>query len=186
MKKEPQLSPRALEVLPTHVAVIMDGNGRWAKERHLPRVEGHRRGVESVRAIVRAAGELGIKYLTLYAFSVENWNRPKDEVNALMKYLAHFLKNEIGELNRNNVQLDAIGQIYRLPESVQKQLEKTKAALSKNNDTISTPAPTICHFGMPVAKATAAAMPVTSRSVVSWLGVTGVFASGRTANLTDR
>jgi undecaprenyl diphosphate synthase len=133
MKKEPQLSPRALEVLPTHVAVIMDGNGRWAKERHLPRVEGHRRGVESVRAIVRAAGELGIKYLTLYAFSVENWNRPKDEVNALMKYLAHFLKNEIGELNRNNVQLDAIGQIYRLPESVQKQLEKTKASLSKNN-----------------------------------------------------
>lgn len=133
MKKEPQLSPRALEVLPTHVAVIMDGNGRWAKERHLPRVEGHRRGVESVRAIVRAAGELGIKYLTLYAFSVENWNRPKDEVATLMKYLAHFLKNEIGELNRNNVRLEAIGQIHRLPESVQKQLEKTKAALSKNN-----------------------------------------------------
>lgn len=133
MKKEPQLSPRALEVLPTHVAVIMDGNGRWAKERHLPRVEGHRRGVESVRAIVRAGGELGIKYLTLYAFSVENWNRPKDEVATLMKYLAHFLKNEIGELNRNNVRLEAIGQIHRLPESVQKQLEKTKAALSKNN-----------------------------------------------------
>ena len=127
------LSAAALANLPTHVAVIMDGNGRWAKERHLPRVEGHRNGVESVRAIVRACGELGIKYLTLYAFSIENWNRPKIEVDTLMKYLARFLKNEIGELNRSNVKLEAIGQIYRLPEFVQEQLEKTKAALSKNN-----------------------------------------------------
>jgi len=111
----------------------MDGNGRWAKQRHLPRVEGHRNGVESVRAVVRAAGEAGVKYLTLYAFSVENWNRPKDEVDTLMKYLARFLKSEIGELNRNNVRLDAIGQIYRLPEFVQDQLAKTKAALAKNN-----------------------------------------------------
>jgi len=111
----------------------MDGNGRWAKQRRLPRVEGHRNGVESVRAVVRAAGEAGVKYLTLYAFSVENWNRPKDEVDTLMKYLARFLKAEIGELNRNNVRLDAIGQIYRLPEFVQQQLEKTKAALAKNN-----------------------------------------------------
>ena len=110
----------------------MDGNGRWAKKRHLPRVEGHRNGVESVRAIVRAAGEAGVKYLTLYAFSVENWNRPKDEVDTLMRYLARFLKNEIGELNRNNVRLAAIGQIYRLPEFVQEQLKKTKAALAKN------------------------------------------------------
>ena len=118
---------------PRHVAIIMDGNGRWAKQRHLPRVEGHRNGVESVRAVVRAAGEAGVKYLTLYAFSVENWNRPKDEVDTLMKYLARFLKSEIGELNRNNVRLDAIGQIYRLPEFVQDQLAKTKAALAKNN-----------------------------------------------------
>ena len=109
------LSPQAQDSIPTHVAVIMDGNGRWAKQRRLPRVEGHRNGVESVRAIVRAAGEAGVKYLTLYAFSVENWNRPKDEVDTLMKYLARFLKAEIGELNRNNVRLDAIGQIYRLP-----------------------------------------------------------------------
>ena len=127
------LSPQAKAVLPTHVAIIMDGNGRWAKQRHLPRVEGHRNGVESVRAVVRAAGEVGIKYLTLYAFSVENWNRPKDEVDTLMKYLARFLKNEIGELNKNNVRLEAIGQIYRLPEFVQEQLKKTKAALAKNN-----------------------------------------------------
>jgi undecaprenyl diphosphate synthase len=111
----------------------MDGNGRGAKQRGMPRVEGHRNGVESVRAIVRACGEVGVKYLTLYAFSVENWNRPKDEVDTLMKYLARFLKNEIGELNRSNVRLEAIGQIWRLPEAVQEQLEKTKAALAKNN-----------------------------------------------------
>ena len=128
-----QLSTAAKASLPVHVAVIMDGNGRWAKQRHLPRVEGHRQGVESVRALVRAAGELGIKYLTLYAFSVENWNRPQDEVNTLMQYLARYLKNEIGELTKNNVRLEAIGQIHRLPEFVQEQLAKTKAALAKNN-----------------------------------------------------
>ena len=111
----------------------MDGNGRWAKQRHLPRFEGHRMGVESVRAVLRAAGEVGIKYLTLYAFSVENWNRPKDEVDTLMQYLARYLKNEIGELNRNNVRLEVIGQIYRLPEFVQVQLKKTQAALARNN-----------------------------------------------------
>ncbi|MBM3830603.1 MAG: isoprenyl transferase [Verrucomicrobia bacterium] len=128
----PSLSPSARANIPAHIAIIMDGNGRWAKTRGLPRVEGHRNGVESVRATVRACGELGVKYLTLYAFSVENWNRPKDEVDTLMKYLARFLKNEIGELNRNNVRLEAVGQIYRLPEFVQEQLAKTKAALAKN------------------------------------------------------
>lgn len=128
-----QPSLQARSTLPTHVAIIMDGNGRWAKKRHLPRVEGHRKGVESVRAVVRTAGELGIKYLTLYAFSMENWSRPKDEVDTLMKYLARFLKNEIGELNRNNVSLEVIGQIYRLPEFVQAQLAETRQALSKNN-----------------------------------------------------
>ncbi|MFT4692178.1 MAG: undecaprenyl diphosphate synthase [Limisphaerales bacterium] len=133
MSSQPQLSATCRDNLPTHVAVIMDGNGRWAKERRLPRVEGHRRGVESVRATVRACGELGIKYLTLYAFSVENWNRPKDEVDTLMKYLARFLKSEISELNKSNVTLEVIGQIYRLPEFVQIQLKKTQAALAKNN-----------------------------------------------------
>jgi undecaprenyl diphosphate synthase len=127
------LTDQARENLPTHVAIIMDGNGRWAKQRHLPRVEGHRTGVESVRAVVRACGEVGVKYLTLYAFSVENWNRPKDEVDTLMKYLARYLKNEIGELNKNNVRLEVIGQIYRLPEFVQDQMKKTQAALAKNN-----------------------------------------------------
>jgi undecaprenyl diphosphate synthase len=111
----------------------MDGNGRWARQRHLPRVEGHRAGAESARVVIRTAGELGIKYLTLYAFSVENWNRPKEEVDALMKYLVHYLKTETSELNKNNVRLEVIGQIYRLPEVVQEQLKKTIATLSKNN-----------------------------------------------------
>ena len=91
------LSADATASLPRHVAVIMDGNGRWAKSRHLPRIEGHRRGADSAREIIRTAGELGIKYLTLYAFSAENWNRPKDEVDALMKYLIHYLKTETKE-----------------------------------------------------------------------------------------
>src|ERR1035441_7208701 len=119
--------------LPRHVAVIMDGNGRWAKSRHLPRIEGHRRGADSAREIIRTAGELGIKYLTLYAFSAENWNRPKDEVDALMKYLVHYLKTETPELNKNNVRLEIIGQIYRLPELVQEHLRKSIATLPKNN-----------------------------------------------------
>jgi undecaprenyl diphosphate synthase len=129
----PHLSSEAKANLPRHVAVIMDGNGRWAKQRSLPRVEGHRTGAESVRAIIRTAGELGIKYLTLYAFSVENWNRPKDEVDTLMKYLAHYMKTEFAELNKSNVRLEVIGQIHRLPEFVQKQLKKTQEGLSKNN-----------------------------------------------------
>jgi undecaprenyl diphosphate synthase len=127
------LSADAKSSLPQHVAVIMDGNGRWAKQRGLPRIEGHRQGAESARAIIRTAGELGIKYLTLYAFSAENWNRPKDEVDALMKYLVHYLKSETSELNKNNVRLEVIGQIYRLPENVQEHLKKSIATLSKNN-----------------------------------------------------
>jgi undecaprenyl diphosphate synthase len=127
------LSPDTKANLPQHVAVIMDGNGRWARQRHLPRVEGHRQGAESARVIIKTAGELGIKYLTLYAFSAENWNRPKDEVDALMKYLLHYLKSETPDLNRNNVRLEAIGQIHRLPENVQEQLKKSIATLSRNN-----------------------------------------------------
>src|SRR5438874_12935261 len=129
---QPHVSAEAKSFLPTHVAIIMDGNGRWARQRGLPRVEGHRHGAESVRAVVRAAGEVGIKYLTLYAFSVENWSRPKEEVDALMKYLHRYLKNEIGELQKNKVRLEVIGQIYRLPEFVQEQLKKTTAALANN------------------------------------------------------
>ncbi len=118
--------------LPRHVAIIMDGNGRWARQRKLPRIEGHRAGAESVRQIVRAGGELGIDYLTLYAFSIENWNRPKAEVTALMRLLEFYLKQEIPELNKNNVRLAAIGRIHELPQSAQRQLEKSIEALKNN------------------------------------------------------
>ena len=130
-----QLSDKALAVLPAHVAIIMDGNGRWAKERSLPRVEGHRRGAESVRSVLRTAARLGVKYLTLYAFSVENWNRPQDEVDTLMKYLARYLKSEQREMNDNNVKLQAIGQTSRLPKFVRNQLEATRESLSQNTGT---------------------------------------------------
>ncbi|HEV2453086.1 MAG TPA: isoprenyl transferase [Verrucomicrobiae bacterium] len=133
MSSAPHLSSEAKASLPQHVAVIMDGNGRWAKQHGLPRIEGHRVGAESARTIIRAAGELGIKYLTLYAFSAENWNRPKEEVDALMKYLIHYLKSETPELNKSNVRLEVIGQIWRLPENVQEHLKKSIATLSRNN-----------------------------------------------------
>ena len=118
--------------LPRHVAIIMDGNGRWAKERGLPRIAGHRAGAESVREIVRVCGELGIEYLTLYAFSVENWSRPKAEVSALMRLLELYLKREIPELDKNNVQLAAIGRLQDLPAGAQRQLQESIRALSKN------------------------------------------------------
>ena len=127
------LSPQAQQVLPKHVAIIMDGNGRWAKQRKLPRTVGHRRGLESLRTVVRTASRLGIQYLTLFTFSAENWNRPKSEVDTIMRYLSRFLRTEIPEFNSYNVQLDAIGQIDRLPEKVQDQLAKTKEILSKND-----------------------------------------------------
>ena len=130
-----QLSDKALAVLPEHVAIIMDGNGRWAKERSLPRVEGHRRGAESVRSVLRTAARLGVKYLTLYAFSVENWNRPQGEVDTLMKYLAHYLKSEQREMNDNNVKLQAIGQTSRLPKFVRDQLKATRESLAQNTGT---------------------------------------------------
>jgi undecaprenyl diphosphate synthase len=130
-----QLSDKALAVLPAHVAIIMDGNGRWAKERSLPRVEGHRRGAESVRSVLRTAARLGVKYLTLYAFSVENWNRPQGEVDTLMKYLARYLKSEQREMNDNNVKLQAIGQTSRLPKFVRDQLKATRESLAKNTGT---------------------------------------------------
>jgi undecaprenyl diphosphate synthase len=132
MKRPPQLSPEAKAAVPAHVAIIMDGNGRWAKKRFLPRVMGHLRGIESVRHVVQAANNAGVKFLTLYAFSVQNWNRPATEVKALMQYLVRFLKQEQAELAKENVRLDVIGQIHRLPEAVQKQLAKTRAALSRN------------------------------------------------------
>jgi len=116
--------------LPKHIAIIMDGNGRWAKQRGLPRVAGHREGVKSVREIVEACGEIGIQVLTLYTFSTENWNRPKDEVSALMKLLLQTLRKEINDLMKNNVRLMAVGNLDRLPpvprKGIQEGIEKTR------------------------------------------------------------
>ena len=114
--------------LPRHVAVIMDGNGRWAKLRGLPRVEGHRMGSRAVRAVVECARELGIPYLTLYAFSVENWGRPEDEVGTLMGLLREFLIKEVPELVRHKIRLNVIGEISRMPWMVREVLERGIAA----------------------------------------------------------
>jgi undecaprenyl diphosphate synthase len=123
---------QSLKNLPRHVAIIMDGNGRWARERGLPRIEGHRAGAESVREIVRAAGEFGLEYLTLYAFSIENWNRPRAEVRALMHLLEFYLRQELPELDRNNVRLRAIGRLHELPGAAQRELQRCIGALNKN------------------------------------------------------
>jgi undecaprenyl diphosphate synthase len=104
------------EKLPRHIAIIMDGNGRWAKQQGQQRVFGHQHGVRSVRETTEAAAEIGIEYLTLYAFSTENWNRPKMEVNALMALLVETLRKEIETLNKNNIRLQAIGDLTRLPQ----------------------------------------------------------------------
>ena len=119
------------ETIPRHVAVIMDGNGRWAERRGLDRVQGHRAGIEAVRATVRAAHELGVRFLTLYAFSTENWSRPKGEVDALMGLLEHYLDAELDELDRNGIRLRAIGRLDRLPEVARAKLE---AALERTRD----------------------------------------------------
>lgn len=108
--------------LPQHVAVIMDGNGRWAKQRSMPRVFGHRNGVKAVREISEAAAEIGIPYLTLYAFSTENWNRPQNEVSALMSLLVDTIFKEVRTLNENKIRLKAIGDISKLPEKSYKAL----------------------------------------------------------------
>jgi len=106
--------------IPKHIAIIMDGNGRWAKERSLPRVAGHKEGVNSVREITRACGEIGVKHLTLYTFSTENWRRPKTEVSALMMLLLKTISTEVKELHKNNVRFTAIGDLKKLPKSTQK------------------------------------------------------------------
>ncbi|HVD97294.1 MAG TPA: isoprenyl transferase [Cytophagaceae bacterium] len=118
--------------LPEHVAVIMDGNGRWAKQKGALRIFGHQNAVKSVRDVIESAAELGIKYLTLYAFSTENWSRPKDEVNALMELLVSTLRSEINELHKNNIRLTTIGNITDLPEVCQQQLGESKEITSQN------------------------------------------------------
>ena len=119
--------------LPAHVAIIMDGNGRWARKRLLSRINGHEKGSETVRTVVRICREIGIPNLTLYAFSTENWQRPKKEVDALMTLLKKFLISERRELNEKNIRVTAIGEIERLPDPVRQALEQTMT-LTRDND----------------------------------------------------
>jgi len=118
--------------IPAHIAVIMDGNGRWAKARHLPRIFGHRAGITSVREIVRTCGELGVRALTLYAFSAENWTRPTTEIRALMKLLEEYIVREVPELQKNRVRLQAIGRLEALPAGARKKLEEAIEATAHN------------------------------------------------------
>lgn len=118
--------------IPEHIAVIMDGNGRWAKAHGKPRVFGHKNGVKSVREISEAAAEIGVKYLTLYAFSTENWNRPALEVTALMGLLVETIRNEVTTLNKNNIRLEAIGDLSKLPAKSQKALKEGIEQTSQN------------------------------------------------------
>ena len=119
--------------LPRHIAIIMDGNGRWARERGMPRIAGHKAGVKAVREVVSACGELGIEFLTLYAFSSENWKRPQSEVQALMGYLEEYMVKEREKLDRNNVRLKVIGRLGGLPERVRERIQETEDLL-KDND----------------------------------------------------
>lgn len=118
--------------IPKHIAIIMDGNGRWAKEKNLPRNVGHRQGIERIKEIVEAAQDMGIKVLTFFAFSTENWNRPKKEVDALMRYLNNFLDREISKLNKKNVRFIAIGQEEPIPKYLQKKIREAEVK-TKNN-----------------------------------------------------
>ena len=120
------------ESIPNHVAIIMDGNGRWAKKKGKLRIFGHRNGVQAVRETIEAAAEIGVKVLTLYAFSTENWNRPKKEVTTLMSLLASSLKKELKSLQENNIQLRAIGDLNNLPSKAHKELEDVIQKTSKN------------------------------------------------------
>ena len=121
--------------IPGHIAIIMDGNGRWAQTKGNVRIFGHKAGVESVRDITESCAQLGVKHLTLYAFSTENWNRPTIEVNGLMKILVNSLKKEAERLNKNNIKFVTIGQIERLPEKCQKQISEV-TELTKDNDSL--------------------------------------------------
>lgn len=134
MPARPEPVERAPANIPSHVAIIMDGNGRWAKQRGLPRIEGHRRGVETVRTATFAARDLGVKVLTLYAFSVENWKRPQDEVGGLMSLLEFYLKKELQTFVRDRVRLRTIGRTDELPPSVQKLLHSTMEETKNFND----------------------------------------------------
>lgn len=124
-----------MDNIPKHIAIIMDGNGRWAKKRKLPRTMGHKAGVETIRRVLKEADKLGIKYMTLYAFSTENWKRPKDEVSALMKLLVQYLRQEIKELHKNGVKINVLGDVSRLPKECQEEIDRA-VTKTQNNEGI--------------------------------------------------
>lgn len=124
--------PLDMDRIPKHIGIIMDGNGRWAKKRNLPRTMGHKAGVETIRRILKECNRLGVRYLTLYAFSTENWKRPQDEVNALMSLLIEYLKKELKELHENNVVVNYVGNVEKLPQKAQQALVDAWE-LTKNN-----------------------------------------------------
>ncbi|MGH9608160.1 MAG: isoprenyl transferase [Bryobacteraceae bacterium] len=124
-----QLDPNRL---PSHIAIIMDGNGRWARQRNFPRLLGHRAGIETVRTVVEACAQLGLEALTLYAFSVENWKRPRHEIEGLWRLLRFYLRRELPVLNRNRIRLGAIGRLDSLPRAVQQELEFASAKTAQN------------------------------------------------------
>ncbi len=130
----PRHMPEPAAIVPQHVAIIMDGNGRWATQRGLPRIEGHRRGVEAVRTVTFAARDLGVKVLTLYAFSIENWKRPQDEVGGLMSLLEFYLKKELATFVRDRVRFRTIGRREELPSGVQKLLRATEEETKQFTD----------------------------------------------------
>ena len=123
------------EMLPKHLAIIMDGNGRWAKQQGKPRIFGHEKGAKTVREIIQEVSEIGIPYLTLYAFSTENWKRPKLEVEALMHLLSRYLKKEVAIMQENNIRLNAIGDLESLPSKVRKELYKAMEQTQNNTST---------------------------------------------------
>ena len=130
---EPDLESQIIkERIPTHIAIIMDGNGRWAKKRALPRVVGHEYGVKSVRVVAETAATLGVKFLTLYTFSTENWNRPKFEVNAIMTLLVRTIRKEVATLQKNNIRLKTIGNIGALPKEAFEELQEAIRATENN------------------------------------------------------
>jgi len=133
MDKENLLNKIDKRKLPVHIAIIMDGNGRWAKKRHLPRTFGHKKGVERVDEIVETAGDIGLKYLTLYAFSTENWQRSKTEVAVLMKLLHHYLVKELPRMQKNNIRFNTIGDIKKLPDFVYDKLVEVKELTGNNS-----------------------------------------------------